>query len=482
MVRSWQWPLQKLHAVQKDVSQENVILMRDFETQGSTTDTINQPTHRRWRLLFPQKLYDFRWPQGCRGGVAFALVYGILILILNLILACWLIPRTDSIGDLVVISSPSCQSMKNLVLALHLLINLLATLTLAASNYCMQILISPNREDLDRAHKGQRWMCIGIPNIRNLAHIPWKRRIPWLILALSSLPIHLLWNSVIVGELAANDYYVGLVSLDFTTGGPVDCSAVSGESSDSYTLDFSFACEQGWLAAMRADPTNLTVGECIKSYSKTFVSDYSNIALVMNYRNSTNSLLALEGVISFTDSLQNSLQDWATREPENPAEWIPSPGSPALADTTVKYCLAQRTPHTCDVGIVPIVAWIALVPNALKVISFFSTLVYTFKASTPLVTIGDMIESLILKPDSSNSLKSTTPLKNDPDFWYVQRRRLPWLPERRRWICGASCGAWLSIFVPALLCIAGVIIIFFQDELNYTISYGFGSADLVQNI
>ena len=63
---------------------------------------------------------------------------------------------------------------------------------LTSSNYCMQILSAPSREELDLAHARNTWLNIGIISFRNLAFINWRRMIFWCILGLSSLPLHLL--------------------------------------------------------------------------------------------------------------------------------------------------------------------------------------------------------------------------------------------------------------------------------------------------
>lgn len=75
---------------------------------------------------------------------------------------------------------------------LHLLINAASTILLGASNYTMQVLCSPTRHDIDIAHARGNWLEIGLLSFRNLRSIPGSRAALWLVLALSSLPLHLL--------------------------------------------------------------------------------------------------------------------------------------------------------------------------------------------------------------------------------------------------------------------------------------------------
>jgi hypothetical protein len=76
--------------------------------------------------------------------------------------------------------------------AIHILINALSTLLLAASNYTMQVLSSPTRKDLDKAHAKNEHLDIGVLSLRNLGRIPRRRLLLFIIMGLSSIPIHLL--------------------------------------------------------------------------------------------------------------------------------------------------------------------------------------------------------------------------------------------------------------------------------------------------
>ena len=80
--------------------------------------------------------------------------------------------------------------------ALHVLINALSTMLLAGSNYTMQVLSSPTRQDVDAAHARGQWLDIGVLSPRNLRLIPRKRAALWYTLALSSVPLHLLYATL----------------------------------------------------------------------------------------------------------------------------------------------------------------------------------------------------------------------------------------------------------------------------------------------
>ncbi|KAI1847360.1 hypothetical protein JX266_006585 [Neoarthrinium moseri] len=58
-------------------------------------------------------------------------------------------------------------SASRLNLALHLLLNILSTAILASSNFFMQILNAPTRDEVIEAHSRGSWLDIGVPSWRN---------------------------------------------------------------------------------------------------------------------------------------------------------------------------------------------------------------------------------------------------------------------------------------------------------------------------
>lgn len=51
-----------------------------------------------------------------------------------------------------------CEKTQQINTGLHVLINLLSTTLLSASNYCMQCLSAPTRDDIDVAHARGKWL------------------------------------------------------------------------------------------------------------------------------------------------------------------------------------------------------------------------------------------------------------------------------------------------------------------------------------
>jgi RsiW-degrading membrane proteinase PrsW (M82 family) len=62
----------------------------------------------------------------------------------------------------------SCDTASKLNVALHLLLNGISTAVLASSNFFMQVLNAPSRDDVDKAHAMGSWLGIGVPSIRSV--------------------------------------------------------------------------------------------------------------------------------------------------------------------------------------------------------------------------------------------------------------------------------------------------------------------------
>ncbi|KAH7310596.1 hypothetical protein B0I35DRAFT_412089 [Stachybotrys elegans] len=155
----------------------------------------------------------------------------------------------------------------------ELAINIMSTLLLGASNNCAQLLSAPTRQDIDKAHSRGRWLDIGVGSVRNLRYIPVWRGFLWLILLLSSIPLHLAYNSVLFANIATNNYMVALVASNFLDG---------GEWTTPADTDLSF----DWLkemqkSAIRGTLSHLDNADCLRTYGNIQgLSDWQNLLLV----------------------------------------------------------------------------------------------------------------------------------------------------------------------------------------------------------
>lgn len=117
-----------------------------------------------------------------------------LVLTINLFITIFLACKNgfdQNLGDLY---TRNCEDMEIINLVVHLLINVISSIVLAASNFCAQLLVAPTRAEVTSAHKNGDWLDLGAPSFRNLfrGRIATRRRLLWAILAFSSAPLHLL--------------------------------------------------------------------------------------------------------------------------------------------------------------------------------------------------------------------------------------------------------------------------------------------------
>jgi hypothetical protein len=119
-----------------------------------------------------------------------ALIFAVFVA--NVSLTAYVYSKYSSENGVGLIYNGDCSFVNKLDQWVHLLINILSTGMLSASNYYMQLQAAPTRADVDRAHKVGKWLDIGVPSIKNLAYISGWRRFSWFVLALSSIPIHLM--------------------------------------------------------------------------------------------------------------------------------------------------------------------------------------------------------------------------------------------------------------------------------------------------
>lgn len=66
-----------------------------------------------------------------------------------------------------------CNRVNTWNTVLHVVINILSSILLSASNYATQVLASPTRSECDKAHARRDWLDIGVSGLRNLTRISW---------------------------------------------------------------------------------------------------------------------------------------------------------------------------------------------------------------------------------------------------------------------------------------------------------------------
>lgn len=103
----------------------------------------------------------------------------------------------SSITQSTILFEEDCKVISKINIILHLLLNIISTAILASSNFFMQLLNAPSRVEINKAHASLRSLEIGVPSIKNLGFLSPFKLTCWLLLFVSSIPIHLFFNSAI---------------------------------------------------------------------------------------------------------------------------------------------------------------------------------------------------------------------------------------------------------------------------------------------
>ena len=143
----------------------------------------------RYIPRLPKDLIQSGW----RGVVTGAVLLSSIALIVNLVILYVAASEpSDPVTGAKTLSSGPCSRISTAYTGFHLAINILSTLLLASSNATMQCLSAPTRKEVDAAHSKEKWLDIGISSLRNWRFMSNWRRIVYILLAASSLPLHLL--------------------------------------------------------------------------------------------------------------------------------------------------------------------------------------------------------------------------------------------------------------------------------------------------
>ena len=387
--------------------------------------------------------------EGYHFGVLCCAVIAAVVLIINLIFTIWAVSNSGIQDGLGTLQDGSCKRTTTLTFWIHLAVNVLSTLLLGASNYSMQYLSSPTRSEIDNAHNQGVWLDIGVPSVRNLRRLSTIRIVLWWLLAISSIPLHLLYNSAVFSSLCTSEYNVFLVSSEFLDGAPFDVS-------DMTVYGYSHTLED-----YQKDQTSLEKLDnkaCVELYTAPIISKFSDVVLVSTHSNATNFLpfydhsqsqllTGRDGLCSLPmlshcdpseviDNPQNWSIDMSTMPP-----WC-EPTTPFLNDgRRIQYCLSKRVEEHCKLQFSLVIMIVVVISNLIKTVCM--SMIVWKQDSEPLVTLGDAIASFLDRPDMTtkgNCIAGKTRFEDGRSWdlmlsgWYLKRLRWFRAASKRRWL------------------------------------------------
>ncbi|OWY47111.1 hypothetical protein AALT_g11996 [Alternaria alternata] len=350
-------------------------------TPVDSTET-NDPSEQKRMGLLPR---NEKWQL----GIFYAALATSIVCFLNLIITIWALVTHGMTYGSAVLYEGSCETTKNLNIGVHLIINIFSSAILSGSNYTMQCLSSPTRSEVDNAHARGTWLDIGVPSIRNLRSIAKRRLWIWLLLGVSSIPLHLFSSEA--GEI-----------FDYASGGEI---TITG-GQDATNLDpYSWICGDSL--------------KCLKYYTSS----------TLGHRCEEYEFCDVDAL-----GIRNNPQNWT------------------LNQRKVDYCLSTKTEEHCKLRLNATIAALVIFTNFCKalliIITYFSTrehlllgigdAIVSFLSHPDPVTEGS---SLLSKDDA-------TPHQKFSSSSFGPR---PFHLSRKRWLAAVSRRRTITIFTTAAL-------------------------------
>ncbi|KAF4470042.1 hypothetical protein FALBO_3056 [Fusarium albosuccineum] len=372
---------------------------------------------------------------GWRAGASYFAMAALLSLLLNIILAIW-VPTLESFHHGIgVLWTGSCRTVSLYNKLIHFGISAITTLLLSGSNYCMQCLTAPTRQNLQKAHAKGIWLDIGVQSIRNLNNIMGYKAILWFLIALSSVPIHLLqasycymYNSAFFMSLDSNSYQVYVVSRDFwnsTDTIPVyrtppiylrpwlqEPQQLPHKATEHLNAIKNTQTRPGLAEKNHfGDFERLSNDQCIDAYAKSVVNGRRTVIITAT-NETEKGPFALGYEYKAEDHVNNSVgvyrpYEWmcfgmsSANDPplcyeaihnltKAPEEWAPW-------NFTAEYCHSKVVKENCALNASQPIIIVIVICNLFKVV--IMAMMVLWVKGHPIMTLGDAIRSFLDEPD-----------------------------------------------------------------------------------
>lgn len=353
--------------------------------------------------------------------------------LVNLIVTIWASSKFGLKRGIGTIQDGDCHETKNLSLWPHLTINVLGTMLLSASNYCMQCLSAPTREEINKAHARNIWLDIGVPSVRNLWRMTRRKLILWWLLALTSLPLHLMYNSAVFDNLASRQSIYFVVSEGLLSG------AVSEAGLLNMPGEYWVRLEPLRVSYSNDKLDRLENQDCITIYGKEFISKNADfLAVTWTHANSTATLYNYgvdpKGLVCPSSGPLCDPQILETQV-KKAQSWKAGDHYP------IEYCLSQPIAERCKLQFSLPILLIVTICNLVKTVC--TVLILVKERSQPLVTLGDAISSFLMEPDSTTrNACLADKYRFRKDRW--PKKIMVWHLKSHRWFNEASWKRWLA--------------------------------------
>ncbi|KAK4443067.1 hypothetical protein QBC34DRAFT_443662 [Podospora aff. communis PSN243] len=446
--------------------------------------------------------------QGWRGSILAFSITAWVLLAANLAVSIYMSTQNSGggFGSSITLSSGPCKEINNTKAWIQVVTNAASMALLAATNFAMQAWTSLSREELDQVHRNGETADIGIPSLRNIARIKVSRQLLWGIVFLFTIPVHLIYNSTLYTSSSASDYTVFIVSKEL-----FDQSFVTAQSDPGV---YSVAVEPSLYTTKEDNEwERLSLTQILDRYGTGFPDEYRSVVLVAesstglyNRSSPSNGFLYQAVMKTWGPTPQNrwlcdlfdvdqiehdratmlappnatcraqnvagkerevwevNLDDLSTKT--ETGGWLRGGGHTAVLQP---WGLSEKTELDCRVLSSPVFWWLITICNF--VIAGLITGMVFFYKSTPLVTVGDVIDSYLCTPSSEISSAAST--YDYTSFKNIHRPKLEpraFEPKKKRlWraVGGMRWGITLAWWLAALFVIAAGFTQTWRAEREY---------------
>ncbi|KAF3010638.1 hypothetical protein E8E13_004270 [Curvularia kusanoi] len=439
---------------------------------------------------------------GWRAGLHRAFIFSLAALLVNASIFLWLYLEFDHPGGTGTIKVSNCGDIGKIETGVKVGLNVISTLILGASTYAMQGTTSPTREEVDLAHKKGKWLEIGTQSWRNLGYVSRRHATLWGVLALTSLPLHLIFNAVFFHTTEIYQYAVAVVSSDFLDNTAFQITPENSSPALRFpdeqlrwdsTTDPCKTPDCNWdvkndtlitqflndvrIPSKRIDKSTgvivdstrdkevsvyerLTNGDCLSSFAKGFIQSYSDVLVVSkNVQSESPILWTRYPQLTVTKDKKQSHKDpfhWVCHDrlqTENSKDHDRCSRTFALKEVQPKnwttsdwtvyghpvdYCYARIAPEMCHLQYNASIMLAVVLFSLVKVLAI-AVLVFTHPGGEFLRTLGDAVSSYLKKSDPVTKDMCLVSSAQIRKFGLpTESVTLTVTKSRRRWLVGAK--------------------------------------------
>jgi hypothetical protein len=243
-------------------------------------------------------------------------------------------------------------------------------------------------------------------------------------------------------------YYVyAVVTEDFFTGAPYNLNdTINGPEPITSSIlnqviqDMQQNASRSW--------TRLEPSSCIEIYSNDLLTNRAHVVAVSSIANATSSILTYGEAYIAVDTYP-SLWVCEDYHPNTQCDVKSVRASTwTVSELPVQYCLSLPVSEQCELQFSVQLMSAVLVCNAVKLLVILYVAFHmTSFTSEALCTMGDALQSFLLRNDVYTKDLCLAGDRDFPESWWIGRT-LPFLVStRKRWYISASGHLWATVII-----------------------------------